>query len=544
MKEYLKKIKDYIGGRDGFFFGLYLFLIFAAQFINTYDIVTLRMHQDIILKTILTIIMYWVLVFLACFLAAPMFIKAYEKTLNSKFFISERETDKKTRILFFVIPFAVLFVNYIIYYPGSFNNDVILQLNESVSGAYTDWHPVIHTLLAIKLPLLISFNWIGFPVLVQIIFFALAAGYALNSIADYTNAKSATVTMLFFVVNPQTRNLMMSPAKDCAFAILTLLLVTFAMHIYFSEGEWFKSVPNTVLFIVVAALATLVRHNGVLFTAPYLLAIFVLVSKKRAIPIILCVLVLIAGIKLPLYSALNVQQPSNRQIETLGLPMTVIGAVAAYDDEALSDEDKEFVYKIADSEKWKKSYVFGSYNSIKYDGANNQIIEQYGYKYVIKLMLKCFIVSPFVSFKALNKLTEGAYSLNGKYVHFSDPANLSSVQVTIRGIPPLQKVNRVLSMLQTVTAPHLFMYTGAMHVIILGALVIRRKRIHSFIKELLLIIPVFSYNFGTMLLLTDTEDTLRFFYYTFLVTPALVIILLKDKTKIQKKIYPYSRRKM
>ena len=69
MKEYLKKIKGYIGGRDGFFFGLYLFLIFAAQFINTYDIVTLRMHQDIILNTILTIIMYVLLVFISCFIA-------------------------------------------------------------------------------------------------------------------------------------------------------------------------------------------------------------------------------------------------------------------------------------------------------------------------------------------------------------------------------------------------------------------------------------------------------------------------------------------
>ena len=43
--------------------------------------------------------------------------------------------------------------------------------------------------------------------------------------------------------------------------------------------------------------------------------------------------------------------------------------------------------------------------------------------------------------------------------------------------------------------------------------------------RVLFILPVFLYNFGTMFLLTGAEDTMRFFTYTYLLTPVLLLFI-------------------
>lgn len=47
-------------------------------------------------------------------------------------------------------------------------------------------------------------------------------------------------------------------------------------------------------------------------------------------------------------------------------------------------------------------------------------------------------------------------------------------------------------------------------------------------KKILLVLPVFAYNFGTALLLTGYADIARFCCYTRLIFPFLLIIMLKN----------------
>ena len=42
---------------------------------------------------------------------------------------------------------------------------------------------------------------------------------------------------------------------------------------------------------------------------------------------------------------------------------------------------------------------------------------------------------------------------------------------------------------------------------------------------LLILIPVFAYNFGTTILLTGIDDATRFFFYTYLLIPTLLVFL-------------------
>ena len=532
MKRFSEKLWKYLGGVQGLLLALYLFVVFGSGFASTYEISVLKKFEEGIADAKLIIIRYLFVSLILAFIVSPLLLKGMDYLSEKQSLMKNTKADIKRKALFFIIPFAVLLLTYIIYFPGSFDGDSIYQYNQALTNKYNDWHPVIHTLLAIKLPLLIGFKNVGAPVLVQIIFFSLAIGYAVSTFAEYTSKKAAFIYLLFIVLNPSARNLFMSPEKDCAFAILALLLITFGVQIYFTSGQWLKAVPNTVALIVILALATLIRHNALLFTVPYIIALFFLVSKKKAALVTLFAVVIIVAIKLPLYGALNVENPDRRQAEISGLPMTVIGAAVADNPTALDEETREFAYKVAPAETWKNHYAYGSFNSVKYEGADNTVIEEYGAAKIFVMMLKAIKASPYTTVKALVKLTEGVYSLSGDYITYRDPAHLWSTVIEIKGIPPLQKPNLAVTKAETALFPHLFMYVGAMNLLLIAALLtVWRKKEKGAFKKILLIFPVLIYNYATMLLLSDIADTARFFFYTFPVTPLLLLAALKKQNK-------------
>ena len=150
------------------------------------------------------------------------------------------------------------------------------------------------------------------------------------------------------------------------------------------------------------------------------------------------------------------------------------------------------------------------------------------------MMLRAIKASPYTSIKALVKLTEGVYSLSGDYITYRDPAHLWSTVIEIKGIPPLQKANLAVTKAETAFFPHLFMYVGAMNLLLIAALLTAwKKKEKGAFKRILLIFPVLIYNFATMLLLSDIADTARFFYYTFPVTPLLHIVALKKQNETE-----------
>lgn len=323
--------------------------------------------------------------------------------------------------------------------------------------------------------------------------------------------------MLFVILNPQSGYIAMYPWKDTSFAIGALLLLTFSLHIYMSNGTWIKSKINLLLFILTVALTTLFRHNAILFTFPLIIAVLFYMTRKRGLIVCMSVLVLYMGIRLPLYSAMNVEQPDQRQVETLGLPMTVIGAAVTYTPLALDEETLEFAYKVAPREVWEEKYSYGSYNNVKWDDrTNNKIIEEYGAEKVISMMTRCFRSSPRVSLTALIKLTRAIYTVSDKYLFFSVP----SITHNNYGID--SNINHDLCLNQS----HIFMYLGVMHLLLIASVLSKFKlnKLSDW-KKILFIIPVFAYNYGTALLLTSSSDSSRFFYYVFPLMPILIVFL-------------------
>ena len=77
-----------------------------------------------------------------------------------------------------------------------------------------------------------------------------------------------------------------------------------------------------------------------------------------------------------------------------------------------------------------------------------------------------------------------------------------------------------------------FMYIGAMHLILIVVVLAKcRFRKWEDWKRIFLVLPVFVYNWGTTLLLTGAPDSARFFFYTFMVVPVVLVPVLGISVK-------------
>ena len=436
------------------------------------------------------------------------------------------------RIIFFVVPLLVFLFHYIIYYPGCFSNDSVDQYRQSIEGSYNDWHPFFHTLFAFKLPLFITRGWTGSIVLFQILLFSAVIAYSLFTVKQYTNTLYALAAMLFILINPETSSIALFPWKDTSFAIGALLMSTYCLKVYFTKGEWLRRPLNLICFVLVAAATTLFRHNALLFTVPLVFAALLFVSKKRAIVIAVSCLVLVASVKYPLAGFLNVESPGKRQIETLGLPMTVIGAAVTYNAEYVDDDILKFAYKVAPAEVWQEKYQYGSYNDVKWDSrTNNDVIEEYGAAKVLYMAARCIKDCPRTTLTGLIKLTEVVYTVSDNYSFYIAtysilPQNNAVSQSTAES----QNFDKQISADFNNLFPHLFMYIGVMHLVLLIS-ILAKCRLNKWCdwKRFLFVLPLFIYNFGTTLLLTASGDSSRFFYYTFILMPVLLVFLYKNE---------------
>lgn len=526
MKTALKRLWRYIEGINGLLLILYCIFSFSAYAFFIADTSVMFFLRWVLLITVVSV------------LVCPLILRAVRK-IGIRSELAEKDSHVKWVVLFFGVPFVLFLAKYIIYFPGALSNDSVKQYTQAVSGTYNDWHPVFQTLLAIKLPLLLTGGWIGSISLFQIVGFSLALGYSLLTVKKVTNARYAVLMLLFVMLNPQTTNIALYPWKDVSFAIGALLLLTFVLQIWFTDGAWIRNPWHLAAFVAAWVCTTLFRHNAVLFTVPLLIAVFFPIARKTALIMCVCAGALIAGIKFPLYSVLGVQSLPQRQVEMLGLPMTVIGAAVTYSPEKLDEEILDFAYQVAPREVWEKEYQYGNYNDVKWDPqTNNEVIEQYGPGRVVGMAFRCLKESPYHALKGLIKLTDVVYTVTDDYEYYELPgiaANPYGIQT--KGIPALQKVNEKVTWAVYGLFPRLFMYFGSMHLILLiGVLAKCRLNKWKDWKKILIVLPLFIYNFGTALLLTGAPDSSRFFYYTFLLTPILLVFLFAKKKENERNV--------
>lgn len=443
-------------------------------------------------------------------------------------------SGKGFRVLCYVLPLAVFLLYYAAYYPGCFSVDSINQYAQALTNHYNDWHPVLQTLLAFKIPLMLTGGWVGSIMLFQIVAFAAALGYSFCIMDGTVGRRFTLVAMAYILLNPLTGNIATFPWKDTTFAIGALLLMSFAVRIFDTDGAWLRRKRNFALFAVVLAVTTVCRHNGILFTAPLLLALFLQFDKKRVLVLTLTAVVAVLLVKGPLYAALHVEQPDERQVETLGLPMTIIGGAVKMAPEKTDPDILDFAYRIAPKEFWEKSFHRGSFNSVKwYSDSDLSVIEEYGAGKILNMTWRCIRNTPYVSAVSVLQLTEGLYAFTGRNPAVITPA-VNDNPYGIEALPPLipgtpELIDAAQSYI-TRHLPHVFLYYGAAHLLLILT-VLARCRLNCLRdrKKILFVLPVFCYNYGSGLLLSGYGDIARLFYYTLPVLPVLLLFFFQEE---------------
>ena len=402
-----------------------------------------------------------------------------------------------------MVTFLVYFTYFAAQSPGGISPDVINQYHQGIGEtAYNDWHPVLHTLLFFTLPLKFGGGrGLDRIVFLQILYFCLAFGYLLHTLNKNRCPRGVVAFLCVYVwLNPMLATYLAYPWKDIAMTIFGIVLTGQYIQISCSHGMWLGKRWNRIVFAAVAVICTYMRHNAILFTAPMvLLALFCSVRERKVraqtavwLAVGMCLVKL-------LYAGIGVEKPDQRVVETVGLPATIWCNVMQEAPDALPEDTQAILYKIAPPEAYADQYQAGSFNSIKWnEGVNLEALDGLSYAQVAKITYQCFRYAPLPAIEAFGKLTGMVYVLDnrckymGVYTGDELRTNTFLQQITHFGFSGIGPI-----FFGSIGVQMLCMLIAAMAALARG----RKSFVH--------ILPLFCYNFGTMLLLSGPDY--RFF---------------------------------
>ncbi|MCC8139985.1 MAG: hypothetical protein LIO67_06770 [Lachnospiraceae bacterium] len=434
-----------------------------------------------------------------------------------------------------IAAFLVFLPNYIAYYPGAIINDAATQFGQAVSGQYWNEHPLIHTFLSFTVPLKLTGGWAGSIALIQMLLFCSVICYIYVVLARLVNYKLALGVAAFLILNPITGKMSIHPLKDSPMALCAAVLVLCALQIYYSRGEWLRSPRHIFLLAFSFSMATMVRHNGILFTLPVAVGI-VLSTKdwKSILKTAGIIVVMFLAVRVGLYQVLNSESADNWNLQTLGLPLTIIGNVVVESPDSLDEETREFVYAFAPQETWEKYYVCGNFNNLRRSGeVDLELVEEYGRGAIIKMAISCIEREPVLSFKAFLYLTKVVYLLDPGDAFYEITWEVEEYQaVPYQGSLQMKAVVDGYShVFYNTPLKYIFCYIGVMNVLVIICICGKiRLNVFEDWKRLFSCVAILTYNFATMLMLTGSDD--RFFYLSFFTAPLLAIFALKGEASL------------
>ena len=471
--------------------------------------------------------------FILALIASSKIVEGLQKAEIKK----NRSPDLKKKTVFFSFFAMSLFVMllwYWAFFPGSFSTDNIWQYEQAITGNYNDWHPFWHTIVFFTFPIKLTGRLYNI-VLFQMIYFSLVLGYMGMVIYKHSSVKVSLISISYILLNPFTGWMLIFPTKDVGTAIAGCLAMTMAMEAYFCK-EWSSKWWRLVLLGIVLANATLFRHNAVLFSFMLIIALLFMLSRKQFFIVIASFAIFVFIIRIPVYKALNVEKPDERVTEMTGLPLTILGNVVKEAPEKLSKETLDFAYSIAPEEDWKNFYRCGSFNDLKFQGFdstrfNKNVIEEAGLAKMLFITAECFKAAPEESLESLINLTDVLYSteyIEGDKDRFI--MEFGEINYNIKYAGNI-KLASILKNYKNLISNSFLRYFRILGVALLFMVIVitGKSNFKNFEdwKKIFLCLPIFAYNFGTMLLLSG--DDARYFYITFLVAPLVGVIMLREK---------------
>lgn len=356
------------------------------------------------------------------------------------------------------------------------------------------------------------------------------------------------MVLLFIALNRNTISILQFAYKDTAFSIALLFLAVFSINIVLSKGEWLGKKRNLIYLSLGIIFVSMLRHNGLLITIPLMVLLLLLYSKKRLRVLIAgagCI-VLIFLIRVPLYGALNVAMPEQTYMESVGLPMTIMGDVKTQNPNALDEETNDFLGEIASDEEWNSIYQLHNYNLIKWAKNANEIVKNTDPGDLVRMTLNTIQNDPRNSFLAFVGLTDMVWRTDTAdeeiWVWIADDDIEKEIQemtaqddfppVFTNNIRPAAEsvANTINLALEHPAARYLAGCLGLYLLLFLFfgmfSILFRRK-----MNALILILPIMAYNIITMLLLSGNDFRL-FHFNLLLIVPYIFVCFARQEDEL------------
>lgn len=447
----------------------------------------------------------------------------------------EEKPGKKRLWLWFLFGFAVVFlwlmVYYYAYFPGSFDWDNLDQWWQIQNHQYDTWHPVFHTLIIALFSKIV--NHYGFAVFMQLLLYSLICGYLIYTMAKWRFPKWALfLTEFFLAANPQTHRILLFMWKDSMLTLFMLLFTVYLLNTCLSGGAWLKKKRNLAVWILVLISISMVRHNSILFTIPFLVMAILFFKEIRKESVISLVLML-AGmmiIKYPVYELVGASRPEQTYVETVGVPMTILCNIHEAAPESLSPEAAEFLSSIGPEKRWQ-IYEMGNYNSFKFVTNANAVISETGPGEFLKFTARTIGNAPGLSIQALYQVTRMVWDVRGDTQWHADlEFQLRENEWGFAYVENRAGMREVLNdfdeWVMDSPVDMLFSYNG-LHLLalILCTLFVFVKKGKGW-KAMTITLPLLAYSFGTMLLLCG--PTYRFFHFNSVIFVPLCLLMFAE----------------
>lgn len=262
-------------------------------------------------------------------------------------------SGKKIWICGSLIIWLCYFIVFLGVYPGFFVYDAAEELSEVATRSFNTQHPLLHvlslggTIQAVH-KLTGDYNSaIAVFILIQMTAFALILGYFIYFLRknEITGKVSSVILMLYFGLFPVLSMYALCSSKDVMFAGF-LVLVFVCVKKYIAAPELYSKMRHNKeawFFVLFSVLMMLFRNNGVyaymLFGAIACFILYRLEKREYTAAKLFIMAVLLYGvITRGMELITDAQDVGHREILTV--PIQQLARIYAYDNEALSENEK------------------------------------------------------------------------------------------------------------------------------------------------------------------------------------------------------------
>ena len=333
-----------------------------------------------------------------------------------KIFTKIKEFKNKHTILFFMILFIICYLPYIIvFYPGTMNVDVLVEIQEYWGLSKWDTqHPIFPTIMYGNFMTLgrtlLNENFGLFLInIVQLLLAVLLLSYSINYIYKITNSKKLMYFLFgFFAFLPIWPIHFYTGVKDIWFSMAFLWYIIFTIKFVKAEGkltkiEWFSyfcSIIFTYLF----------RNNGVhviILSLPFIALAVKKIEKVKIISVTLLAVVICFTFTKVCMHTMNIEKGNIKEVLAIPFQQTS-HYIHNYE---LTDEEFNAIDKLIKVETFKERYDPECIDSLKNSHYNSGVTNEDVKRY-LKVWVKMVLKHPITAVKATLNSTYGYFYPN------------------------------------------------------------------------------------------------------------------------------------